>query len=280
MRNAWRSTRPSSWPSTFRWYSSTTLSWVRVPVLSVQRMSMEPKSWMEFKFLRMTFCLLMARAPFAREVVTIMGSISGVRPTATEMANSAACIQSPLVKPLTNSTTGTISSIKRMSTQETELTPFSKVVLEGLVFSSLAIRPSMVSLPTASTRAFALPLTTLLPKKARLAVSVKASRWGRASPSFSTASLSPVRADWLTNKSLAPRMRRSAGIMSPAERCTRSPTTSSSRGISAFWPSRSTQAVVWSIPSSLSATLPLRVSWTKRSPPESSTMVAMIRTVA
>ena len=89
----------------------------------------------------MTFCWLMARAPLAREVVTIMGSISGVRPTATEMANSAACIQSPLVKPLTNSTTGTISSIKRISTQETELTPFSKVVLGGLVVQLLGHPP-------------------------------------------------------------------------------------------------------------------------------------------
>lgn len=37
----------------------------------------------------MTFFLLIATAPFAKDVVTIMGSISGVRPTATEIANSS-----------------------------------------------------------------------------------------------------------------------------------------------------------------------------------------------
>ena len=201
-----------------KWYSSTTLSWVSVPVLSVQRMSIEPRFWMEFRFLIMTFFRLMARAPLAREVVTIMGSISGVRPTATEMANRTACIQSPLVKPLRNSTTGTIISMKRISTQETALTPFSKVVLGGFAFRSLARMPSMVSLPTASTMAFALPLTTLLPIKARFSVSVRESRRWTGAGSFSTASLSPVSADWLRKRSLASRIRRSAGIISPADR--------------------------------------------------------------
>ena len=51
---------------------------------------------------------------------------------------------------------------------------------------------------------------------------------------FSTGSLSPVRPDWLTNRSLAERIRTSAGIMSPAERCTMSPTTRSSMGISSL----------------------------------------------
>ena len=228
----------------------------------------------------MTFCRLMAMAPLAREVVTIMGSISGVRPTATEMANRDACIQSPLVKPLRNSTTGTMISMKRIRTQETELTPFSKVVLGGFVFRSLAIMPSMVSLPTASTMALALPLTTLLPIKARFSMPVREScRWTGAA-SFSAASLSPVSADWLRKRSLALRIRRSAGIMSPAERCTRSPTTISSRGSSAFSPARSTQAVVWSMPISFSATFPLRVSCTKRRAPEMRTITAMIRTVA
>ncbi|MBD0072991.1 hypothetical protein IAF17_18865, partial [Acinetobacter baumannii] len=38
--------------------------------------------------------------------VTIIGSISGVRPTATDNANKNASAQSPLVKPLMKSTTG------------------------------------------------------------------------------------------------------------------------------------------------------------------------------
>src|SRR6516165_8796759 len=48
---------------------------------------------------------------------------------------------------------------------------------------------------------------------------------------------SPVRADWLMNKSLASSKRRSAGIMSPADSRTMSPGTSDSIGTSAKSPS-------------------------------------------
>ena len=81
------------------------------------------------------------------------------------------------------------------------------------------------------------------------------------------------------NRSLAFRMRRSAGIISPAARWTMSPTTSSSIGRSCFTPPRSTQAVVWIMAVSLSATLPLRVSCTKRSAPDTATITPMIPTV-
>ena len=84
-----------------------------------------------------TFSFDMATAPRARQVVTIMGSISGVRPTATETANSAASIQLPSEKPFRNSTTGTMTSMKRISTQETALTPFSKVVFGGFYLQAL-----------------------------------------------------------------------------------------------------------------------------------------------
>jgi hypothetical protein len=45
--------------------------------------------------------------------VITMGSSSGVRPTATASENSRASSQSPLVKPLTSSTTGTITGVAR-----------------------------------------------------------------------------------------------------------------------------------------------------------------------
>ena len=82
------------------------------------------------------------------------------------------------------------------------------------------------------------------------------------------------------NRSLAVSILRSAGIMSPADRWMRSPTTISSIGISRFAPPRSTQAVVWSIPVSFSATLQLRVSCTYRSVPEIITIADMMPTVA
>ncbi len=131
---------------------------------------------MEFRFLIITFSRLITTAPLARQAVTIIGSISGVSPTATEMANSSACTQSPFVKPFINSTTGTIISMKRMSTHETELTPFSKAVFGASPFRLPAILPSIVPFPTATATAVALPLTTLLPINARFSVSVSVSR--------------------------------------------------------------------------------------------------------
>ena len=54
-----------------------------------------------------------ATAPLDRQTVTIIGSISGVRPTATATAKKNACPQLPLVRPLMTNTSGTITSMKR-----------------------------------------------------------------------------------------------------------------------------------------------------------------------
>src|SRR5260370_680448 len=67
------------------------LSCVSVPVLSVQSTSIAPKLWMALRRFTTTFRLAMAIAPFARLALTSIGSISGVRPTATETANRNAC---------------------------------------------------------------------------------------------------------------------------------------------------------------------------------------------
>ena len=76
------------------------------------------------------------------------------------------------------------------------------------------------------------------------------------------------------------RLRLSAGIISPAERCTSSPTASSDTGIS-FLPSplRETQVVVVIIAESFSAAAPLRDSCTKRRMPDTATMTAITMTV-
>ena len=65
----------------------------------------------------MTFFRPIATAPFDRHTVTIIGSISGVKPTATANAKKKACIQLPLVKPLMTNTNGTITSMKRSMSQ-------------------------------------------------------------------------------------------------------------------------------------------------------------------
>jgi hypothetical protein len=54
----------------------------------------------------------MAIAPFDRHTATIMGSISGVIPTATAIAKKNAPAQSPLVSPLMTNTSGTITRMK------------------------------------------------------------------------------------------------------------------------------------------------------------------------
>ncbi|MNY53644.1 hypothetical protein D3C86_1894150 [compost metagenome] len=83
----------------------------------------------------------MAIAPFARLELTIIGSISGVNPTATARANSAASLQSPLVNPLISNTMGTITNIKRISSQLTLLTPRSNAVCERVPTIDFASEP-------------------------------------------------------------------------------------------------------------------------------------------
>ncbi|CRH67467.1 Uncharacterised protein [Chlamydia trachomatis] len=88
--------------------------------------------------------LLIKTAPLAKHVVTIIGSISGVKPTATEIANSDAATQSPLVKPLIINTMGTITSINLISTQLTALTPFAKLVWGSFSSSARVMLPKSV----------------------------------------------------------------------------------------------------------------------------------------
>lgn len=84
---------------------------------------------MAFRFLTIVFFFDMDRAPLERLAVTIIGSISGVSPTATEMAKMKASNQSPFVNPLMKNTNGTMTSIKRMSSRLTLLIPLSKAVV-------------------------------------------------------------------------------------------------------------------------------------------------------
>ena len=71
----------------------------------------------------------MAALPLARQELITMGSISGVRPTATESANKNAEPQFPLVSPQAIKTTGMRTAINRISTQAMELAPWSNPFL-------------------------------------------------------------------------------------------------------------------------------------------------------
>ena len=89
---------------------------------------MAPKFWMEGSRLTMTFFLAMVRAPLARFTVTIMGSISGVSPTAMERPNRSASSQLPLVMPTIKNTAQTMTTMNRIMSQVKERTPRSKLV--------------------------------------------------------------------------------------------------------------------------------------------------------
>ena len=118
-----------------------TWSIVSVPVLSVQSTSIAPRFWMALIRLTITFLRLIASAPLERQTVTIIGSISGVRPTATATAKKKASPQLPLVRPLMTKTSGTITSMKRSISQVNWAMPLSKAVCVGCSESDSAMPP-------------------------------------------------------------------------------------------------------------------------------------------
>ncbi len=89
----------------------------------------------------MTFLRPIATAPLDRHTVTIIGSISGVRPTATASAKKKACTQSPLVRPLMTKTSGTITNMKRSMSQVNCAIPRSKAVCGCGSWSDSAMPP-------------------------------------------------------------------------------------------------------------------------------------------
>ena len=176
----------------------------------------------------MVFFFDIATAPFDRLAVTIIGSISGVRPTATDTAKMKASSQSPLVIPLIRKTKGIITSINRMSRKLTLLIPLSKAVAARCPAILRAMVPRYVLFPVAITIPTPEPLTTLEPMKLILPNSTTLPLFAPLqSGVFSIGSDSPVSDAWLTNKSLASTIRTSAGIISPAAILTTSPGTSS-----------------------------------------------------
>ena len=257
-------------------------SCVSVPVLSVHSTSIAPKFWIALRRLTMTFFFDIAMAPLARLTVTIIGSISGVSPTATATANSSASNQSPLVRPLIRKTRGTITTMKPIISQVNRVMPLSKLVRTRRAAIVPATWPKAVRAPVSTTTPQPMPLTTALPMKQIFGrsngVSGAAGR-GRER-FFSSGIASPVSVDWLTNRSFAEISRKSAGIMSPADSNTMSPGTTCSIGTStwscAVPPScRRTVALVCTIRRSASAALFERCSWRKPSETLSRTMMAI-----
>ena len=123
---------------------------------------------MAFRRFTMTFFPDIDSAPRERQTLTIIGSISGVRPTATATAKKNASFQSCLVRPLMTNTSGTITAMKPIMSQVKWVTPRSKLVSTGSPVSVLAMVPRYVRGPVSTTTAVAVPLSTAVPRKQRL----------------------------------------------------------------------------------------------------------------
>ena len=208
-----------------------------------------------------------ASAPRDRHTETIIGSISGVSPTATASAKTSAPAQSPLARPLVTNTTGTITSTMPIISQVNRARPTSNAVGACGAATAPESPPSSVSRPVATTTASAVPLATLVPSQA----TESSSRGGRpgvvsARANFSTGNDSPVSAACDTNRSLAATSLTSAGTMSPAARWIMSPGTSRSTGNSTGPPSRTTVACSRSSADSAAAASSARASCTNRRP--------------
>ncbi|CRG01167.1 Uncharacterised protein [Streptococcus pneumoniae] len=113
----------------------------------------------------------MLTAPLAKLAVTIIGNISGVRPTATAIAKKKASCQSPFVNPLMRRTIGAIISMNVIKSQLTLFTPLSKLVSTRFPITLFAKEPKYVSVLVEMTTAFALPLTIFVPMKQRFSIS-------------------------------------------------------------------------------------------------------------
>ena len=130
----------------------TTRSSVIVPVLSVHKMSMAPRFWMADSFLTITFSLASFCAPLARFELTIIGSISGVKPTATAMAKKKALLTSCLVMTLRMKTMGNKMAIIFKRRALTRFRPISKAVSALLPVALFAMSPKKVSFPVFKMR--------------------------------------------------------------------------------------------------------------------------------
>ena len=105
----------------------------------------------------------MVRAPLERHTVMIMGSISGVSPTATDNANNSASIQLCLVIPTIKKVVSTMMIMKRTMSHTNDCTPLSNAVAALTFVIFREIRPRTVASPVFTTSPRAVPLKTVEP---------------------------------------------------------------------------------------------------------------------
>ncbi len=107
----------------------------------------------------------MRSAPRASVTEITIGSSSGVRPTASAIANRNDSSSGLCVEVLTMSTNSTMSTVSRMISMPKRRVPSSKAVGGGSRLSVWAISPSAVAAPVRQTSRRPVPLTTDVPMK-------------------------------------------------------------------------------------------------------------------
>ena len=123
------------------YFSRMISSWVRVPVLSVQKTSISPNVWIAPRRLTIVFLRDILIAPLARDEFMMTGSISGIIPTAIVIPNMRDCSQLPFVMKFAIKITGTVTSMKRIRSLLTESRFFSKALFSSNELRLLAMLP-------------------------------------------------------------------------------------------------------------------------------------------
>ncbi len=132
---------------------------------------MLPKFSMAASCLTMTFFRAMRTAPLASVTETIMGSSSGVRPTASATENRNVSSRSRFNRALTRNTNSTRKTTTCRIRNPNRRVPRSNSVSGGRASKLVATRPNSVAGPVATMTATPSPLITEVPRKTAVTAS-------------------------------------------------------------------------------------------------------------
>ena len=210
--------------------------------MSVHNTVMAPRSWIPVRRLTMTFLRDIRTAPRDRVTVVIIGSSSGVRPTASATENISDWISGRPNATLAASTPTTSTAVARATRKPSCRRSCWNGEISVAALSDSAALPNRVSAPVPMARAVASPVWAIEPLNRPPVASVGAvpvTGPGR----FVTPYGSPVRAASLAVKARASSTSASAGMTSPTRTRNTSPGTTVSALTATKAPSRFTSAL-------------------------------------
>ena len=192
LRYASSKIRGSASPAASAYWDSATSAFVKVPVLSVQRISMAPRSWIEASRFTITRRSARRRAPDASVTVSTIGNSSGVRPTASARAKIRDSSHGLPETAFTAKTKSTRNIVRRIMSSPKSWMPRSKASTGRRSDSDPATAPSSVLRPVSQTNAVALPLMTDVPAKTAFNASTALLESTASRACFATGKASPV----------------------------------------------------------------------------------------